>query len=195
MSVSCPAENSCTAVGGYDNDEGIFTGEAYAAHWNGSGWTIQTTPNPGSGVYSGLNSVSCPTESSCVAVGYWDQGVGTSPVPLAEEWNGSSWASTDAVLPGGATEGETAYVSCASSTSACEAVGQFYASSEGNLAEGWNGSAWTVQPTPNPSGAVDSNFYGISCSSPVACLAVGGTQILEGSQITGGTAFAENYSG
>lgn len=195
VSVSCPAENSCTAVGGYDNDEGIFTGEAYAEHWNGSGWTIQTTPNPGSGVYSGLNSVSCPTTGSCVAVGYWDQGIGTSPVPLAEEWNGSSWASTGAVLPGGATEGETAYVSCASSTSACEAVGQFYASSEASLAEGWNGTSWTVQSTPNPSGAADSNFYGISCSSPVACLAVGGTQILEGSQITGGTAFAENYSG
>ena len=196
VSVSCPAENSCTAVGGYDNDEGIFTGEAYAEHWNGSGWTIQTTPNPGSGVYSGLNSVSCPTVSSCVAVGYWDQGLGTSPVPLAEEWNGSSWASTGAVLPGGATEGETAYVSCASSTSACEAVGQSNVDGgAASLAEGWNGSVWTAQPTPNPSGATDSNFYGISCSSPVACLAVGGTQILEGSQITGSSAFAENYSG
>jgi hypothetical protein len=190
VSVSCPAENSCTAVGGYDNDEGIFSGEAYAEHWNGSGWTIQTTPNPGSGVYSGLNSVSCPTTGSCVAVGYWDQGIGTSPVPLAEEWNGSSWASTGAVLPGGATEGETAYVSCASSTSACEAVGQFYASGEASLAEGWNGTSWTVQSTPNPSGAADSYFEGISCASSVTCVADGSAILTKGS-----TAFAESYSG
>ena len=190
VSVSCPAENSCTAVGGYDNDEGIFTGEAYAEYWNGSGWTIQTMPNPGSGVYSGLNSVSCPTTGSCVAVGYWDQGIGTPPVPLAEEWNGSSWASTGAVLPGGATEGETAYVSCASSTSACEAVGQFYASGEASLAEVWNGTSWTVQSTPNPSGAADSYFDGISCASSVTCVADGSAILTEGS-----TAFAESYSG
>lgn len=192
VSVSCPAENRCTAVGGYNNDEGIFTGEAYAEHWDGAGWTIQTTPNPGSGVYSGLNSVSCPNTGSCVAVGYWGKGLGYSPVPLAEEWNGSSWSSTGAVLPGGATEGETAYVSCASSTSACEAVGQFYASAsgEGSLAEGWNGSSWTVQSTPNPSGAVNSYFDGISCSSSVACVADGSAFPPEG-----GIAFAESYSG
>lgn len=191
VSVSCPAENSCTAVGGYNNDEGIFTGEAYAEHWNGSVWAIQATPNPGSGVYSGLNSVSCPTVSSCVAVGYWDQGLGTSPVPLAEEWNGSSWASTGAVLPGGAEAGETAYVSCASSTSACEAVGQFYAGGgAASLAEGWNGSSWIVQPTPNPSGALDSYFDGISCSSSIVCVADGSAFLSEGS-----TAFAESYLG
>jgi hypothetical protein len=191
VSVSCPAENSCTAVGGYDNDEGIFTGEAYAEHWNGSAWTIQTTPNPGSGIYSGLNSVSCPTTTSCVAVGYWDQGLGTSPVPLAEQWNGSSWASTGAVLPAGAEAGETAYVSCASSTSACEAAGQFYAGGgAASLAEGWNGTSWTVQSTPNPSGAVDSYFDGISCSSSTACVADGSAFLSAGS-----TAFAESYSG
>ena len=191
VSVSCPAENSCTAVGGYDNDEGIFTGEGYAEHWNGSAWTIQTTPNPGSGIYSGLNSVSCPTTTSCVAVGYWDQGLGTSPVPLAEQWNGSSWASTGAALPAGAEAGETAYVSCASSTSACEAAGQFYAGGgAASLAEGWNGTSWTVQSTPNPSGAVDSYFDGISCSSSTACVADGSAFLSEGS-----TAFAESYSG
>ncbi|MGC2373702.1 MAG: hypothetical protein WA484_07490 [Solirubrobacteraceae bacterium] len=191
VSVSCPAENNCTAVGGYNNDEGIFTGEAYAEHWNGSVWAIQATPNPGSGVYSGLNSVSCPTVSSCVAVGYWDQGLGTSPVPLAEEWNGSSWASTGAVLPGGAEAGETAYVSCASSTSACEAVGQFYAGGgAASLAENWNGSSWIVQSTPNPSGALDSYFDGISCSSSIVCVADGSAFLSEGS-----TAFAESYLG
>lgn len=196
VSVSCPAENNCTAVGGYDNDEGIFTGEAYAEHWNGSGWTVETTPNPGGGVYSGLNSVSCPAVGSCVAVGYWDRGLGTFPVPLAEELRNGSWSSTGAVLPTGAESGETAYVSCAPSSSACEAVGQSYTGEhETGLAEGWNGGSWNVQSTPTPPGGQNWSFADISCSGSTACLAVGGTQILEGSQIIGGTAFAESYSG
>lgn len=193
-SVSCPAENACTAVGGFDNDEGVATGEAYAERWNGSTWTIQTTPNPSGGVFSGLNDVSCPTVSSCVAVGYWDRGIGSLVVPLAEEWNGSSWASTGAVLPGDSQSGETGYVSCASAD-ACEAVGDANSASDPNLAEGWNGSAWSVQSTPNPSGTMETGFGGVSCSSSIACVAVGESFEGTSDEIERTIPFAESYSG
>jgi hypothetical protein len=52
-------------------------------------------------------------------------------------------------------------VSCPSST-ACEAVGS-YDNSSGNLvtlAESWNGTDWTVQSTPDPTGATDNSLYG-----------------------------------
>jgi hypothetical protein len=65
-------------------------------------------------------------------------------------------------------------VSC-SSVSACTAVG-FYDNSAGDrltLAERWNGTAWTVQHTPNPSGATFSDLNGVSCPSASACMAVG----------------------
>ncbi len=42
------------------------------------------------------------------------------------------------------------------------------------LAEGWDGTKWAVQTTPNPTGASgDSDLSGISCASATACMAVG----------------------
>jgi hypothetical protein len=46
-------------------------------------------------------------------------------------------------------------VSCASDK-ACTAVGDWMKAGTGKqvtLAEAWDGTAWTVQPTPNPTGA------------------------------------------
>jgi hypothetical protein len=193
VSVSCPVENNCTAVGGYDNDEGIYTGEAYADHWNGSTWTIQTVPNPSGGVWSGLNGVSCPTTSSCVAVGYWDAGLGSNVVPLAENLNGGSWSSSGAVLPTGSVAGETAYVSCHASTE-CEAVGQYYQEpTDAPLAESWNGSTWTAQSAPDPLTTAESDFNGVSCPTSTACVATGTS--LFPSPESGSRAFAEVYSG
>jgi hypothetical protein len=49
-------------------------------------WTI--TPSPGTGQGSvGLWAVSCPTATSCMAVGWYANGRA-----LAEHWNGSKWS-------------------------------------------------------------------------------------------------------
>jgi hypothetical protein len=47
------------------------------------------------------------------------------------------------------------------------------ASNQGTLAEIWDGSHWTIQPTPNPADSHGSEFYDISCTSPTDCTAVG----------------------
>ena len=41
------------------------------------------------------------------------------------------------------------------------------------LAEVWDGTAWTVQPTPNPAGTLNSFLNGVSCASANDCAAVG----------------------
>ena len=61
-------------------------------------------------------------------------------------------------------------VSC-SSASRCMAVG--WQASAGPLAESWNGTAWTILPTPIPATALEATFAGVSCSSASACTAVG----------------------
>jgi len=65
-------------------------------------------------------------------------------------------------------------VSC-TSAQACTAVGDHGASTSPNLtlAERWNGTAWTIQDTPNPVGATASELRGISCISASACTAAG----------------------
>ena len=42
------------------------------------------------------------------------------------------------------------------------------------LAERWNGTSWTIQSTPNPTGALECSYLqGVSCTSATACTAVG----------------------
>jgi hypothetical protein len=63
--VSCSAGTACTAVGAYlSSANKWFT---LAEHWNGSEWTIQSTPTSEESVLSG--GVSCPVTASCAAVG------------------------------------------------------------------------------------------------------------------------------
>jgi len=160
--VSCPAANSCMAVGTYTKPSGA--GVTLAEQWNGHSWRILRTPNPAGTAVSGLNGVSCTSASACIAVGasnpFW-----ASAKTLAERWDGTRWtlqrtpALRQSTLVG---------VSC-TSASACTAVGS---SRTGALAERWNGIRWTVQATPNP--RQGSGFLsGVSCTSASACVAVG----------------------
>jgi hypothetical protein len=63
-------------------------------------------------------------------------------------------------------------VSCTNDVS-CMAVGSFGGGivDEGTLAEQWDGTAWSVLPTPNPTDG--SNLHSVSCIASNACTAVG----------------------
>jgi hypothetical protein len=66
-------------------------------------------------------------------------------------------------------------VSCASAT-ACVAVGNGTQGSgaSGTLTESWNGTSWTVVPSPNEGSAGTGNVLeDVSCVSAAACTAVG----------------------
>ncbi len=123
---------------------------------------------PGGGSAS-LDGVSCASTEFCVAVGGHENGSGVE-VPLAEEWNGSTWSRQAIPNPAGAEGADLTGVSC-SEVSFCEAVG-YYQNSAGvelPLAEGWNGSKWVAQPTPESG----SELRAVSCSSSTFCEAVG----------------------
>ena len=66
--VSCTSASACTAVGDYTNTTG--TRVTLAERWNGTSWTIQSTPNPTGAKGSSLSGVSCTSASACTAVGY-----------------------------------------------------------------------------------------------------------------------------
>jgi hypothetical protein len=67
--VSCTSATVCTAVGeAYSNNR--TTKEMFAAFWNGTTWTVQSTPRPKEREESTeLNAVSCSSETKCTAVG------------------------------------------------------------------------------------------------------------------------------
>ncbi|MEO6472983.1 MAG: hypothetical protein ABIR57_13410, partial [Aeromicrobium sp.] len=134
--------------------------------------TIQTTPNPIGTTDSQLNGVSCTSATACTAAGFHNASSGGSKT-LAERWNGTKWTIQTTPNPTGSAYSRLDGVSCASST-ACTAVGYYYGSSAGKtLVERWNGTTWTIQTTPNPTGATGSYLSGVSCTSATACTAAG----------------------
>jgi hypothetical protein len=169
MGVSCPSVSACTATGSYSTSTGIS--KTLAEGWNAVAWATQPTPNPGGAENSELYGVSCPSAWACTAVG--DYGLPGAYVPLAERWNGTSWAIQPVPEPAGAVTASLAAVSC-SSASACTAVGFSYASGAYvPLAERWNGTSWAIQAVPSPSGGTAVGLQGVSCPSASACTAVG----------------------
>jgi hypothetical protein len=102
-------------------------------------------------------SLSCPTASRCVAVGG----------RTAQVWNGTTWALARI------RHGELTSVSCPTSRR-CVAVG-----TDGQrhvLVERWNGSSWSEQPAPEPTGATHISVSGVSCPAVRSCVLVGSYQ-------------------
>ncbi|TMB93152.1 MAG: hypothetical protein E6J45_00420 [Chloroflexi bacterium] len=187
--VACPSTTQCTAVGSYKNSSNVTV--TTAQQWNGSSWAIQSTPNPAGALGSALLRVACTSASACTAVGY-DNNSANVTVTLAERWNGSSWVVQATPNPAGAKSSVLNGVACTSSTQ-CTAVGN-YVSSAGTtlpLAESWNGSAWSVQSVPVPSGALSGVLSGVACTSTSACTAVGNYASSTGKRNT----LAERWNG
>ena len=165
-----------------------------AEAWNGTAWALQTTPNSATTTGSVLDGVSCKSAASCTAVGFFDSPGGA--LSLAEAWNGQEWTiQATPNPPGPAAVSQFNGVSCSSAT-ACTAVGfsQNSSSTDLTLAEGWNGTAWSIQPTPDPADADSfpgSVLSAISCSSATACMAVGNYTNTAGNVVT----LAESWNG
>jgi hypothetical protein len=118
-----------------------------------------------SGSNFSLDGVACPGTSTCLAVGSYNNDSG-GVLPLSLRWNGKSWIT---VKTPGSDFSELADVSCPD-TSNCMAVGT---SRYGTLAENWNGTAWTIVPSPAPTGANSSDLVSVSCPTSTSCAAVG----------------------
>jgi hypothetical protein len=168
LAVSCPARRMCVAVGIANLNNQLMLAE----QWNGSRWSVMHLPVPAGVTSGGLTGVSCTSASACTAVGFDSTPSGSGPV--AERWNGHSWAIQPTPSPGGGGV-PFAGVSCASATS-CTAVGYYDFGVVGftvtTLVEHWDGSSWAIQSTP-PIGDPGSDLTGVSCPSASACVAAG----------------------
>jgi hypothetical protein len=165
IGVSCPSVTVCTAVG--DSDVGS-NGDTLVEEWNGSSWSIVPSPNASS--FNSFDGVSCPTPTECTAVGG-----GATGKTLIEQWNGSVWSVVASPNVGGTTQSYLNGVSCVNQ-SECTAVGDtFTGTGYRTLIESWDGSAWTIIPSPNERGSRSSQdqLLGVSCPDSTKCTAVG----------------------
>jgi hypothetical protein len=168
--VSCAGSDSCMALLYYYNSASV----PLAQYWDGTSWAVSATARPPGAVSEyGLSGVSCPAPGSCTAVG-WYQTTSGDQWPLAEHWDGTSWAVQPTAVPAGATFAGLASVSCPSAGD-CMAVGETSHPSSRwlhTLAEQWDGTSWTIDPTPTLR-KEDSILLGVSCAAPDSCLAIG----------------------
>lgn len=180
--IDCIWSNVCVAVGRYTSGGST---KSLAMLWDGTTWSLQTLTAPEGAAESELFDVSCTkSPTRCTAVGSWENSA-NDQFTLAYRFNGSSWTLQSTPNPSGSTSSIFLGVSCATETS-CTAVGTWINDSSGSfetLAEEWNGSTWSVQGTPNPSGAIASILYGASCRG-TGCIGVGWSADASGGETT-----------
>jgi hypothetical protein len=120
-----------------------------------------------------MNGVSCVSASFCEAIG-----TGPTATQEAAARNGTAWSLQTTPLPADGNSIGLNAVSCVAAD-ACTAVGFYFQNttfSQLTLAEYWNGSAWAVQSTPNPTGSTVNELRGVWCSSASFCASVGDQQ-------------------
>jgi hypothetical protein len=130
--VSCVSASDCTAVG-TETNFAETSGSTLVESWNGSAWSVVSSPNESGSTPSQLNGVSCVSASDCTAVGVStvDSAYQTSAETVVESWNGSTWSVVSSPNPAGSSGINQLYgVSCPSA-SQCTAAG-YFVNSAGN---------------------------------------------------------------
>ncbi len=166
--VSCTSTIFCVAVGYALTSGG--GGQGLVEQWNGSSWSIVSSPTTPVGIQ--LNGVSCVSSTWCTAVGDSNDGL-----TLVEQWNGSSWSVVSSPNENPAAENVLYDVSCLS-TAFCAAAGVYDTSSgySQTLTEEWNGTSWTFDISANAGTSLENTLYGVTCQSTTVCWAVGYVQ-------------------
>jgi hypothetical protein len=186
--VSCISATSCAAVG---QETSLLETEPVAESLSGTSLVRRAVTSPRVTTSTSFSNLSCLSATDCVAVGAYTlfQPSFQSTNTLAARWNGKSWTTMATPSPGLA-DNHLFTVSCAS-PSFCEAVGYYVTSANAvlTLAEGWNGTKWSLQSTPN-AGTANDVLSDVSCKSATFCSAVGSYE-------SGSTYFtlAENWNG
>jgi len=176
--VSCPAEQRCWAVGGFDRLGG-GGGALVETRTGASTWSSSEAPLPvGADLAqsASLADIDCASVSSCVAVGTYTA-TGPAVKPLVELWNGTSWAPQSLTMP--ADDANTfaglVDVDCASATD-CVAVGTYeenVGSSRRGLAVRWSSGTWSAVAIPAPAGTLITDVLAVDCPAPTTCVATG----------------------
>jgi hypothetical protein len=166
--VTCSSSSDCWAVGNY------FNGSVYQTlieHWDGTAWSVVSSPNNGASTANLLSAVTCASSSNCWAVGSYY--TGSAVQTLTEHWDGTAWSIASSLNTSVTQDNYLTGVTCVPSSD-CRAVGYYYNGSVyQTLIEYWDGTNWSVVISSN-AGAPTGNFLnGMTCGPSSDCWAVG----------------------
>lgn len=190
---------------GYTNVSSTTSDIPITEHWNGTTWSSVAVPNPagGSGFPADLFAVTAIASNDVWAFGSYATDSSFDSVAFSVHWDGTSWTMSGA-QPGNPSFGQPTgfnlnFLLGATSLASNDvwAVG-FYENGVNyqELAEHWNGSVWSVIPTPNPAVAINQ-FNSISAFSTSDIWAVGSRSNSYGTSTTPipFTSLAEHWNG
>lgn len=147
--------------------------QTLAEHWNGSAWSIVPTPNkPQPSNDDVLYSVAAASSTDVWAVGYYYD-YNNARTTLAEHWDGTAWSIV--ATPNQPSIENVLYSVSVASANDVWAVGSYIAGNyngDNTLIEHWNGSAWSIIPSPHP-GSGNSDLYGVAAVTSSDVWAVG----------------------
>ena len=183
LAVSPAAANDVWAVG-LTKRTGFAHTDPLAAHYDGRSWTFVTTPAQPGGSRSALFGVANLGANNAWAVGHSGDNKA-----LVEHWDGTAWTRItvpDPKAPAGMTfAGATLNGLSARSATDIWAAGTFQAGQGTNvnsftLTMHWNGTRWSIVPSPNPAtpspvNGVRQTLNGVVAISPTDAWAVGNT--------------------
>lgn len=150
-------------------------------HWDGKNWNTVPSPNPGTAeicgdaFYAGdeLTGVDAISSNDVWAVGSLC-GPGTAKT-LSMHWNGNGWTVVPSPNKSPIDDSELSSVSALSKNDIW-AVGDYQVAFQyewDTLIEHWDGTAWTIVPSPNPIGSQVTYLTGVSAVSSSDVWAVG----------------------
>ena len=181
--VTCVTAIDCIAVGFFSVNGQTNT---LVEHWDGTGWSIVSSPNAAGMPESRLRAVTCTSNTDCVAVGSSqtpeDANGMVSINTLVEHWDGNTWSIVPSpnvtTKPGSFLFNTLRGVSCSSSAD-CFAVGDTNNGVGYNtLVEHWNGTSWKIVASPNRHGDIGGaeTLSSVSCTASTSCSARSATQ-------------------
>jgi len=152
--------------------------QIYFEHWDGSTWSVVTTPNvTNGGAETGnvANAIAALSSTDVWAVGSFVNASGISQ-PLVDHWNGTAWAPSSLPSQGGGSNDLFGVSAIAAND--IWAVGYWRpdnTSARQALAWHWNGAAWSPSFPPSLGGNPDYSFslFGVSASAGNNVIAVG----------------------
>jgi hypothetical protein len=118
--VTCVSASDCWAVGYYYNGTAY---ETLIEGWDGTSWSIVSSPNTSTTQSNALGAVTCVSASNCQAVGYANDY--TISGTLTEGWDGTSWTIISSPNTSTAQTNVLNGVTCVSASD-CWAVGEYF---------------------------------------------------------------------
>ncbi|HEX9988906.1 MAG TPA: S-layer homology domain-containing protein [Chloroflexia bacterium] len=158
----------------------------FIQHWDGSQWSIVASPSP-SADSNILHGVAAISANDVWAVGYYRSSSKSGEgLPLTLHWDGVTWTQVLTPTPSPIYGSSLSSIAAVSSNDVWAVGRLFEGEVSRTLSMHWDGSQWSIVPTPNVS-TMNNSIWGIAIVSANDIWAVGvydGEEVVETRTLT-----------